>query len=108
MRNAVAISWLTSATLGGVAATMSNPNYYLWSVASLLFFAVAYASLTLRKNRRMLVVGYVAVGAYSFIVGRLLFGHGQLTDGGVTAMLLVLPAIAYLPWRFYKTEAAAT
>jgi len=91
----------------GVVGFLSNPPYYLWAVVTLVFLAVAYVWSKRRTTKRVLIVGYGVAAIYGFIVGRLLFGAGQLTNGGVVAVFLAMLPISYLVWRLYKAEATA-
>lgn len=107
MRDVVATCWVASAALFGVAGFLSNPGYYGWALVTLVFLAIAYSKLVVRRNKQLLLVGYVATAAYSFLVGRLLFGNGQLTNVGAFAILVITPVIGYLSWHLYKVEATA-
>jgi len=107
VKNAVAMSWLMSAALFGVVGFLSNPAYYLWAVVTLVFLAMACVWSKRRTTRRVLLVGYGVAAIYGFIIGRLFFGAGQLTNGGVVAVFLAMLPISYLVWRLYKAEAAA-
>ena len=107
MQKAVATSWLASAALFGVLGLVSNPHYYLFATVTLLFLGIAYANLSLSSNKRLLLISYLALAAYGFVVGRTLFGSGRLSSFGVFAILVAVPFVGYLAWRFYKSEAVA-
>ena len=107
MQKVVGISWLAAAALCGVLAFASNPAYYLWATVTLLFVGVAYANLAVPRNKRALVLGYVAAAVYGFVLGRTMFTGGRLTSAGVLAILVAVPFIGYFVWRLYKSESAA-
>lgn len=103
MNKSVASSLLVMHALGNVAAFMSNPDYYSWaffSAPSLL----ATCFLVNQQTAKLVALSYLAIGTYSFIIGRVFFHEGRLSDAGVVAMLPVFPIIIYAVFRAYSSR----
>jgi hypothetical protein len=106
LNKSVASSLLAMHALGNVAAFMSNPDYYLWAIFSVLSLAVC-CFLVNRQVAKLVVLSYLAIGLYSFIVGIAFFDHGQLSGVGVFALVLVFPPAFYVVYRVYSSKPSA-
>lgn len=102
MNKSVTSSLLAMHALGNVAAFMSNPDYYLWASFSAVSLTIC-CFLVSRQTAKLLVLSYLAIGLYSFVVGLTFYNHGQLSDAGVAAIVLVLPAVFYVVYRVYSS-----
>jgi hypothetical protein len=92
--------------LGNVAAFMSNPDYYLWASFSIVSLVVC-CFLVDQQTAKLLALSYLVIGLYSFLVGLAFFTHGQLSGVGVTAIVLVFPAVLYVVYRVYSSRPRA-
>ncbi len=85
---------------------MSNPDYYLWASFSIISLVVCCFMVN-GKIAKLVALSYLAIGLYSFIVGLIFFSHGQLSGGGVFAIVLVFPAVFYVVYRVYSSKPGA-
>jgi len=100
--------YLAMSALGGIIGFASNPDYYAWTLISLGTGTAAWFLLRKPSSRKVFVVGFIALGVASLVIGRLYFKDHQLNDNGLFAIFLfcMLPAVP-ICFYVYKNERAS-
>src|SRR3546814_10897394 len=100
-------TYLAITALGGVAGFASNPDYYAWTLISIATGGLAWLLLQRPLSRKLLVGAFIAIGALSFVIGRIYFQDHRLDDNGVFVLVVfaVLPAMI-VSFCLYSIEAS--
>ena len=96
---------LAGGALFGLAAVASNPDYYVWAIVPLFLLILACSVLARPESKKLLLIACMAVGLFSFTVGRFFFSNGKLDDNGFFIMLALLPILLFIVIRLYVVEA---
>lgn len=88
----------------GAAGFLSNPDYYPFALASLVALLISYDLLVEPRNKRLLLISYVATAVYSFMVGRFFFDGHQLDGVGLGLMVLALPILLVVTLLIFFRE----
>src|SRR3546814_18303184 len=88
-------TYLAITALGGVAWFASNPDYYACTLISIATGGLAWLLLQRPLSSKLLVGAFIAIGALSFVIGRIYFQDHRLDDNGVVVLVVfaVLPAM---------------
>ena len=100
-------TYLAITALGGVAGFASNPDYYAWTLISIATGGLAWLLLQSPLSRKLLVGAFIAIGALSFVIGRIYFQDHRLDNNGVFVLMIfaVLPAMI-VSFCLYSIEAS--
>src|SRR3546814_20249664 len=71
-------TYLAITALGGVAGFASNPDYYAWTLISIATGGLAWLLLQRPLSRKLFVGAFIAIGALSFVIGRIYFQAHRL------------------------------